>query len=135
MRILVDTSVWVDFFNGHPSPQAETLAHLIRKETDVVTCGLIVSEVLQGLRQAKSRVNIERHFREMDWLSPKEPDTYIEAAELFRRLRARGITIRSTIDCVIANLAAHHDALILSKDRDLTLIVESKLLALRSVPV
>jgi predicted nucleic acid-binding protein len=51
----------------------------------------------------------------MEWLSPKEPDTYIEAAELFRRLRARGITIRSTIDCLIANLATHHDALILSK--------------------
>jgi predicted nucleic acid-binding protein len=78
---------------------------------------------------------IERHFREMDWLSPREPDTYIEAADLFRRLRARGITTRSTIDCVIANLAAHHDALILSKDRDLTLIVESKLLPLRSMPV
>jgi predicted nucleic acid-binding protein len=135
MKILVDTSVWVDFFNGHPSPQAETLAHLIREEADVVTCGLIVSEVLQGLRQTKSRTSIERHFREMDWLSPTEPDTYIEAAALFRRLRARGITIRSTIDCVIANLAAHHDALILSKDRDLTLIVESKLLALRSLPV
>ena len=135
MRILVDTSVWVDFFNGHPSRQAETLAHLIREEADLVTCGLIVSEVLQGLRQAKSLAKIEQHFREMDWLSPKEPNTYIEAADLFRRLRARGITIRSTIDCVIANLAAHHDALILAKDRDLTLIVESKLLSLRSMPV
>lgn len=135
MKVLVDTSVWVDFFNGHPSRQAETLARLIREEADLVTCGVIVSEVLQGLRQTKSLSNIERHFREMDWLSPKEPDTYIEAAELFRRLRARGITIRSTIDCVIANLAAHHDALILSKDRDLTLIVESKLLSLRSMPV
>jgi len=135
MRVLVDTSVWVDFFNGHPSPQAEALTHLIREEADVVTCGLIAAEVLQGLRQAKSRVNIERHFREMEWLSPKEPDTYLEAAELFRRLRARGITIRSTIDCVIANLAARHDALMLAKDRDLTLIVESKLLDLRAMPV
>jgi len=135
MRVLVDTSVWVDFFNGHPSQQAQTLAHLIREEADLVTCGLIVSEVMQGLRQAKSLLKIERHFREMDWLSPKEPDTYIEAAHLFRQLRARGITIRSTIDCVIAKLAAHHDCLILAKDRDLTLIVESKLLALRSMPV
>ena len=135
MRVLVDTSVWVDFFNGHPSPQAETLARLIREEADLVSCGLIVSEVLQGLRQTKSLSTIESHFREMDWLTPKEPDTYIEAADLFRRLRARGFTIRSTIDCVIANLAAHHDALILSKDRDLTLIVESKLSALRSMPV
>ncbi len=135
MRVLVDTSVWVDFFNGHPSRQADTLANLIREEADLVTCGLIVSEVLQGLRQAKSLLNVERHFREMDWLSPKEPDTYIEAADLFRRLRARGITVRSTIDCVIAILTARHDCLILSKDRDLTLIVESKLLILRSFPV
>jgi predicted nucleic acid-binding protein len=135
MRILVDTSVWVDFFNGHPSRQAETLARLIRDDADLVTCGLIASEVLQGLRQTKSLLNIERHFRQMDWLSPKEPDTYLEAADLFRRLRARGLTIRSTIDCVIAILAAHHDAWILSKDRDLTLIVESKLLVLQSVPI
>jgi predicted nucleic acid-binding protein len=42
----------------------------------------------------------------MEWLTPKEPDTYIEAADLFRRLRARGLTIRSTSDCVIASLAA-----------------------------
>jgi predicted nucleic acid-binding protein len=135
MRILVDTSVWVDFFNGHPGPHAEALARLLRDEADLVTCGLVVSEVLQGLRHAKSLANIEKHFREMDWLTPKEPDTYIEAAELFRRLRARGITIRSTIDCVIAKLAAQHDCLILSKDRDLDLIVESKILALRSIAV
>jgi predicted nucleic acid-binding protein len=135
MRILVDTSVWVDFFNGHPSPHAETLTRLIREDADLVTCGLIVSEVLQGLRQARSLLKIERHFRQMDWLSPKEPDTYLEAADLFRRLRERGISIRSTIDCVIACLATHHDALILSKDRDLTLIVESNLLVIRSMPV
>jgi predicted nucleic acid-binding protein len=135
MRILVDTSVWVDFFNGHPSAHAEMLTRLIREDADLVTCGLIVSEILQGLRQARSLLNIERHFRQMDWLSPKEPDTYLEAADLFRRLRERGITIRSTIDCVIACLATHHDALILSKDRDLTLIVESNLLVIRSMPV
>jgi predicted nucleic acid-binding protein len=118
-----------------PPPRAEMLTRLIREDADLVTCGLIVSEILQGLRQARSLLNIERHFRQMDWLSPKEPDTYFEAADLFRRLRERGITIRSTIDCVIACLATHHDALILSKDRDLTLIVESNLLVIRSMPV
>lgn len=135
VRVLVDTSVWVDFFNGHPSRHAETLAQLIREDADLVTCGLIVAEVLQGLRRAKSLSTIENHFREMEWLSPTEPDTYLEAADLFRRLRARGLTIRSTIDCVIANLAAHHDALILAKDRDLAIIVESNLLELRSMPI
>ena len=71
----------------------------------------------------------------MDWLTPVEPDTYLDAATLYRRLRARGITIRSTIDCLIATLAARHDAVILWKDRDLTLIVESKLLNLQPMPV
>jgi predicted nucleic acid-binding protein len=47
MRVLVDTSVWVDFFNGHPSTQAETLARLISEDADLLTCGLVVSEVLQ----------------------------------------------------------------------------------------
>jgi predicted nucleic acid-binding protein len=135
VRVLVDTSVWVDFLNGHSSPEAETLVQLIREDADLVTCGLIVAEVLQGLRQAKSLLTIESHFREMEWLSPREPDTYIEAADVFRRLRARGLTIRSPIDCVIAKLAAQNGALILSKDRDLALIVESKVLDLRSMPV
>lgn len=135
MRVLVDTSVWVDFLNGHQSRHAEALALLIRDEADVVTCGLIVAEVLQGLRDPKSLTTIERHFREMDWLTPQEPETYVGAADLFRRLRSRGITVRSTIDCVIANLAARHDALILSKDRDLALIVESKLLDVRAMPL
>jgi hypothetical protein len=44
---MVDTSVWVDFFNGHPSRQGDALAHLIREEADLVTFGLIASEVLQ----------------------------------------------------------------------------------------
>lgn len=135
MRVLVDTSVWIDFFNGHPSPHAKTLEHLIREDADLVTCGWVVSEVLQGFRQVKSVSAIERHFREMEWLTPHEPDTYIEAADLFRRLRLRGITVRSTIDCLIAILAARHDALILAKDRDLSLITESNLLDVRSMPV
>ena len=135
MKILVDTSVWVDFFNGHPSSHATTLAQLLHEEADLVTCGLIVSEVLQGFRQAKSLSTIESHFREMEWLTPYEPDTYLEAANLFRRLRRRGITVRSTIDCLIAILAARHDALILAKDRDLSLITESHLLNVRSIPV
>lgn len=134
MRVLVDTSVWADFFNGHASAPAETLARLIREEAELVTCGVIVSEVLQGLRQPKSLSAIEQHFREMEWLTPREPDTYIEAANLFRRLRARGITVRSTIDCLIAILAEAHDVLILAKNRELALIIGSSLLDVRAMP-
>lgn len=135
MRILVDSSVWVDLFNGYPSPEAATLKHLLRENAELVTCGLIASEVLQGLRDAKTLPRIEHHFRAMEWLTPEEPHTYVEAASLFRRLRARGITIRSTIDCVIATLGARADTRILAKDRDLRLIIESKVLNLRAMPL
>jgi len=83
MRVLVDSSAWVDFFNGHPSPQADALARLIREEADVLTCGVVAAEVLQGIRRSKSLTKIERHFREMEWLTPREPETYLEAADLY----------------------------------------------------
>jgi len=135
VRVLVDTSAWVDFFNGHPSPEAEALTRLIRDEADVLTCGLIVAEVLQGLWQAKSLAQIEQHFLDMEWLSPREPETYVESASLNRHLRAKGVTIRSTIDCVIAKLADENDVLLLSKDSDLRMIIESGLLNLRALPI
>ncbi len=135
MRVLVDTSAWVDFFNGHPTPQADALAQLIREEADVLTCGVVAAEVLQGIRRSANLAKIERHFLDMEWLTPREPETYLEAANLYRNLRSRGLTIRSTIDCVIAKLAEENDALLLSTDRDLQLIIDSKLLDIRSLPL
>jgi predicted nucleic acid-binding protein len=134
LRVLVDTSVWVDFFNDHRSPQADTLAALIDDEVEIVTCGVIVAEVLQGFRSARIVATVERHFAEMEWLTPEEPATYVAAAALFRALRSRGITIRSTIDCVIACLAETGGTLLLHKDRDLDRIVESKLVRTRALP-
>ena len=135
MRVLVDTSTWVDFFNGQPSAQADALARLIRQEADVLTCGVVAAEVLQGIRRSRNLTKIEQHFLDMEWLTPREPETYLEAADLYRQLRSQGLTIRSTIDCIIAKLAAENDALLLSKDRDMQLIVDSKLLELRSLPL
>lgn len=135
MRVLVDTSVWIDFFNGYTSPHAETLARLLRAEADVVTCGVVAAEVLQGIRRQKTLAQIERHFREMDWLTPREPETYLQAANLYRQLRSQGVTIRSTVDCIIAKLAEESDVVLLSKDRDLQLIVDSKLLRVATLPL
>jgi predicted nucleic acid-binding protein len=135
VRVLVDTSAWVDFFNGHPSPEAEALTRLIREEADVLTCGVVVAEVLQGLKKSKTLAQIEQHFLDMEWLTPIEPETYVEAAGLYRRLRSKGVTIRSTIDCVIAKLADENDVLLLSKDRDLRLIIESGLLDVKALPI
>jgi len=135
MKVLVDTSAWVDFFNNFDSKEAQALERLIREEADLLTCGVVVAEFLQGIRRKETLEKLETHFIDMEWLIPQEPETYIRAAALYRKLRSQGITIRSTIDCLIAQLAADADVLLLSKDRDMRLIIESGLLPIRPLSI
>jgi predicted nucleic acid-binding protein len=134
VRVLVDTSVWGDFLNGHPSPEAEALAALLEGDDDVCSCGVVVAEVLQGLRQEKGRREVERLLRDLTFLDALGPEPYIKAAALFRALRQRGRTVRSTIDCLVAILAAENGCFVLAKDRDLSLILESGLVRAQAWP-
>lgn len=127
MIVLVDTSVWVDHFNGHASAEAASLERYLRGDVEIATCGVVVTELFQGFRSAESVKRLEPTFRSMLWLHPVEPGTYLEAAALFRSLRQRGLTIRSTIDCLIVCIAAEWGAHILSKDRDIRTILDSGL--------
>jgi predicted nucleic acid-binding protein len=131
VRILVDTSVWGDFLNGYPSPEAEALAELLAGDEDICACGVIVAEVLQGLRREKGRRDVERLLRELTFLEAIGPDPYIKAAGLYRALRQRGKTVRSTIDCLIAVVAAENGCYVLAKDRDLGLVLDSGLVRAR----
>jgi predicted nucleic acid-binding protein len=135
MRVLVDTSVWADFFNDAPTPEAELLARLIDDEVELVTCGVVIAEFFQGIRRSSSLPDLERHFRDMECLTPREPDSYLDAAALFRKLRASGVTVRSTIDCLIVTLAVEHNAFLLARDRDVRYILESGLTKARTLPV
>ena len=76
MRILVDTSVWVDFLNGHPSPERATLANLLANDHDLCTCGVVIAEVFQGLRRDKGRDQLARSFKELIYLDPSGVDLY-----------------------------------------------------------
>ena len=131
MRVLVDTSVWVDFLNGHPSPESDLLTSLIASDADVCTCGVVVAEVFQGLRQDKGRKELEKLFRRLVFLEGIGFDPYLRAAELYRNLRARGRTVRSTIDCLIAILAEDGECFLLARDRDLSMILSSGLVKVR----
>lgn len=131
MKVLVDTSVWVDFLNGYPSKEHEALASLIASDDEIFTCGVIVAEVFQGLRQEKGRKGLERLFRKLLFLEPSGVGPYLRAAEVYRSLRGRGHTVRSTIDCLIAVLAEEGGCYVLARDRDLTAILGSGLLKSR----
>jgi len=127
LRVLVDTSAWVDFLNGFPSPAADAVAELLQGDDDVCTCGLVVAEVFQGLRRDRGRDAIRRSFEDMTYLEPPGIHLYLRAAEVYRALRDRGKTVRSTVDCIIAAIAEAGGCDLLARDRDMDAIVESGL--------
>lgn len=131
MRVLVDTSAWVEFLNAHASPEREAVVRLLEGEDDVCTCGVIVAEVLQGLRRDRGRSGIRDFFAEMTFLEAVGMAPYVRAADLYRSLRRRGTTVRSTIDCLIAVLAEENDCAVLARDRDISTILASGLVAVR----
>ena len=108
---------------------------MIAGDAELLTCGVVVAEVFQGLRRDRERDHLERLFRKLAWAEPRDIDSALNAARLFRDLRSRGVTVRSTIDCLIAVIAEEQQALLLARDRDLAAIVGSGLLRIGLVPV
>ncbi len=117
MQILVDTSVWIDFLRGDPSREREILNACLAQREYIATSGLIVQEILQGIRddiQYRETSRMLGFFPRVDL----QFSDHIEAANIYRQLRKRGCTIRSPIDCLIAALAMRCRFLLLHKDRD-----------------
>ena len=131
----MDSSAWVDFFNGFASPERQALADLFRSDHEICTCGVIVAEVFQGLRRDKGRSRLSELFRDLTFLEPAGIASYFRAADLYRALRRQGKTIRSTIDCTIAVLAEEHGCSVLARDRDMRLLLDSGLLKAGRWPV
>jgi predicted nucleic acid-binding protein len=104
------------------------LSSLLDGDQDLCTCGLVVAEVAQGLRHEPSFRDVVARLQDLTFLEPDGYDTYVRAADVYRRLRLRGTTVRSTTDCLIATLAEEQGCAILARDRDLAAIVASGLL-------
>lgn len=115
--ILVDTSVWIDFLNGHCSAQAEFLARLIDEEGDICTCGIVLTEVLQGIRGEDQAQRMERLLSDLIYL-PTHRTAHLLAAHIYRSARRRGVTIRRSVDCLIAACAIEARTPLLHRDRD-----------------
>ncbi len=119
--ILVDTSVWIDFFRGHSSPEANRLTRALEAEEDLCICGLILTEILQGIQEERQIRKVRKYLDTLLYLSmPRE--VHVSAAKVYRAARARGLTLRNTLDCLIAACAIHHDTPLLHKDRDFVAI-------------
>jgi predicted nucleic acid-binding protein len=117
--ILVDSSVWVDFFRPSPGRGGAELRRMIEESEPFALTGIVVSEVLQGL--TRDAGVIERFLTQWDMLEPRGFDTYRSAAAIYRAGRRKGIT-SSTIDTLIAAIALEHGAGVFTLDRDLVRI-------------
>jgi predicted nucleic acid-binding protein len=115
--VLVDTTVWVDFFSGRNTAQVLALERLLKDGTDICVCGVILTEVLQGIRSDTDYAETLTRFEAFLFL-PMSRDTFVKAASLYRTLRRQGISIRKPIDCMIAAVALEHNVPLLHKDRD-----------------
>jgi hypothetical protein len=122
--ILVDTSVWIDYFNAYPSAEATYLTTCIAEATDLVIPGLVLTEILLGTRSDADAARIGHVLSALDVAPELERADYERAAGLYRACRARGITPRSTIDCLIAQLCLRHEYALLARDRDFEAIAK-----------
>jgi predicted nucleic acid-binding protein len=117
LRILVDTSVWIEFFRGTASREREILKTCLDQREYIATSGIIVQEILQGIREDAQYRETSRFLSFFPRFDLQFSD-HVEAANIYRQLRKRGLTIRSPIDCVIAALAMRGRFLLLHRDRD-----------------
>jgi len=117
--ILVDSSVWIDFLGSAPSAAGGELRRMIADAEPFALTGIVVTEVLQGLRRDVSR--IEHYLSQWDMLEPVGYGTYREAAAIFRTVRAKGVAV-TTVDALIVAIAMEHGATLFSLDQDFTRI-------------
>lgn len=118
---LVDTSVWIDIFRQRKSPAVEKLYQLLPDPNALGLTELIYQEVLQGALHEQDFQALAEYLNEQQFFYPRQARvSYREAARIYFSCRRRGITIRSTIDCLIAQIAVEHDLILLHNDKDFT---------------
>lgn len=115
--ILVDTSVWIDYFNGVSTKQTDSLDHIL-SEQSVFIGDIILTEILQGFDSDKEFELAKEALDPLDCIQLGGKKLAINAAFNFRFLRSKGITIRKTVDMLIASWCIEHKVVLLHNDKD-----------------
>ena len=117
MIVVVDTSVWIDFFSGRSARHVEILEQLLTAGDDVCLCGVILAEILQGIRSDIDYRKTKAYLEFLLYL-PMDRRTFERAAEIYRSLRKKGVSVRKPVDCMIASVAIEQGIPLLHNDRD-----------------
>jgi predicted nucleic acid-binding protein len=121
--ILVDTSVWIDFFADRNLPHVDVLEQCILDNEDLALCGIILTEILQGIADDTTHRRVRRYLSPLIML-PMPETVFVRAADIYRKLRKKGITIRKSNDCIIAATALEHHCQLLHNDKDFSPVAE-----------
>ena len=114
--IVVDSSVWIDYFNGRATFETDALERLAG--APLVIGDLIMAEVLQGFRREEDFRRAQRIFAALEFRPMVGREIALAAAQNHRALRGRGVTVRATIDTIIATFCIEHGHMLLHSDRD-----------------
>ncbi len=112
--VLIDTSVWIDFFQASESSHAAALESLIRDNNRAMICGIILQEVLQGIRDNTSYTLTKDRLSRLPYLEI-DKETYLYASSLYRILRVKGITV-PPVDVTLAGLAVQRGIPLYTRD-------------------
>ena len=117
--ILVDTSVMVDLFKGANNESTRKFKEVILQNIPFGINSFIYQEILQGAKSLKEFNLLKKYLESQRFFYPKHPiESYAEAARIYFKCRKKGITVRSTIDCLIAQMAIEHNLALLHNDKD-----------------
>jgi len=122
--ILVDTSVLIDFLKGNQNPQTKKLRQIISNNIPFGITSLIMQEVLQGVKDESEFNKVEKYLTSLEFYHPKDQiNSFTAAAKIYFDLRRKGVTIRSTIDCLIVQIALENNLALLHNDNDYKKII------------
>ncbi len=116
--IVVDTSVWIDWFNDLDTPQTHTVGELLAADRALGLTDVVLTEMLQGLRSDRLARQVDETLSAHEILTLDGLEDFRRAATLYRRCRAAGVTIRRTADCLIAVVCIREKVPLLHADVD-----------------
>ncbi len=121
--IVVDTSVWIDYFNGKVNTETDFLDNLLAQRV-IILGDLILAEILQGFYKDQDYRRARKLLQTFPVVEMVGREMAEKTAQNYRRLRKRGITVRKTIDVMIGTYCIEHDLPLLYTDRDFDPMVE-----------
>lgn len=116
--LAVDTSVWIDFLNGHHSLESEYLSACLADDVPIVLPGIVLAEILAGLKGESEAQRMTSLLDAFDAAPESSPEDYRAAAAIYRSCRQAGGGVGSVVDCVIAQVCLRNDYTLLTKDAD-----------------